>query len=796
MNLLNLIKDIVDNWRGIPDESIFINAATGKEHCEASGNMARATRLGADSALPSLEPITKAIQRIHHRSGDRKFVFIDTPGLDLEEFIPAKAALKMPNGKLVDGIIYLHRVNAPRVTTSPQTYEKVFQGLLGNEWEKKTLFATTMWNGVDNAKGEDRQQKLETYWQQARQRGAKERQTLVDFNRSSRIVRLLSDFLSLRRDGQALGSTAGIVLPSESAKGYTKPTANDARSSLVPDSHDQRSRDRKRSRDDLQTREAGVRRSTPTYTAEHTSIQDDPSPEIIYNTGELAQLGGTDVSSLQEIPDEDDSQAPEGADQDASDTLSHIGLQVDDKPHNLRKPDHAMSHTEVDPDVYLPENDNVLGRGDRSFTDKGLKIAAYSPPDVVVDGPKPQIREVRDSAESSGFSENGSCLNANLQNKSNIQHPHEHVDVGNASVAMNPSEATPLRDSDVDGLSPTERPAATVNDGNKKGFSRFMNLRNKQKEVAAYMKKAGKIFKVKTEDLKEDDIIIAIMGPTGAGKSSFINMATGNATGVGHDLESCTNSIDILKFQCIERSMQDIIFVDTPGFDDTHKSDVEILEMIAGWLKQTYEQNVKLAGILYFHRITDNRMAGTPLKNLHMFEKLCGKDALQNIILTTTMWDEVDEPTGEQREKELERHYWKTMISQGSKTMRYQNTDKSAWNIIDSIVVGHNERYAVELQKELVDLEKELPETGAGKELFSKLQALVKRQQDTLHRLRESMKRHDDETILNALKEEYEELRLQTEATVKEMEVLKIPIGKRLRRLFTSTLGFFKLFKK
>ncbi|KAF9489918.1 hypothetical protein BDN71DRAFT_1525719 [Pleurotus eryngii] len=310
------------------------------------------------------------------------------------------------------------------------------------------------------------------------------------------------------------------------------------------------------------------------------------------------------------------------------------------------------------------------------------------------------------------------------------------------------------------------------------------------------MKKAGKIFKVKTEDLKEDDVIIAIMGPTGAGKSSFINMATGNVTGVGHDLESCTNSIDILKFQCIERSMQDIIFVDTPGFDDTHKSDVEILEMIAGWLKQTYEQNVKLAGILYFHRITDNRMAGTPLKNLHMFEKLCGKDALQNIILTTTMWDEVDEATGEQREKELERHYWKTMISQGSKTMRYQNTDKSAWNIIDSIVVGHNERYAVELQKELVDLEKELPETGAGKELFGKLQALVKRQQDTLHRLRDSMKRHDDETILNALKEEYEELRLQTEATVKEMEALKIPIGKRLRRLFTSTLGFFKLLKK
>jgi hypothetical protein len=46
-------------------------------------------------------------------------------------------------------------------------------------------------------------------------------------------------------------------------------------------------------------------------------------------------------------------------------------------------------------------------------------------------------------------------------------------------------------------------------------------------------------------------------------------------------------------------------------------------------------------------------MAGTPLKNLRMFEKLCGKNALRNIILITTMWDEVDEALGLQREKQL-----------------------------------------------------------------------------------------------------------------------------------------------
>jgi GTPase Era involved in 16S rRNA processing len=31
----------------------------------------------------------------------------------------------------------------------------------------------------------------------------------------------------------------------------------------------------------------------------------------------------------------------------------------------------------------------------------------------------------------------------------------------------------------------------------------------------------------------------------------------------------------------------DIVFVDTPGFDDTNKTDVEVLEMLADWLNKT-----------------------------------------------------------------------------------------------------------------------------------------------------------------------------------------------------------------
>ena len=55
--------------------------------------------------------------------------------------------------------------------------------------------------------------------------------------------------------------------------------------------------------------------------------------------------------------------------------------------------------------------------------------------------------------------------------------------------------------------------------------------------------------------------------------------------GVGHDLESCTTDIEIIRFQFFDIN---VVFVDTPGFDDTHKSDVEILTMIADWLNTTY----------------------------------------------------------------------------------------------------------------------------------------------------------------------------------------------------------------
>jgi len=98
----------------------------------------------------------------------------------------------------------------------------------------------------------------------------------------------------------------------------------------------------------------------------------------------------------------------------------------------------------------------------------------------------------------------------------------------------------------------------------------------------------------KPKDGSEDDIIIPVMGPTGVGKSTFINIAAGqDRTLVGHDLTSCTAEIQVVRVTHPRFPSRRIVFVDTPGFDDTYVSDTEILRRIANWLKDTYTDDKK-----------------------------------------------------------------------------------------------------------------------------------------------------------------------------------------------------------
>jgi methyl-accepting chemotaxis protein len=198
-----------------------------------------------------------------------------------------------------------------------------------------------------------------------------------------------------------------------------------------------------------------------------------------------------------------------------------------------------------------------------------------------------------------------------------------------------------------------------------------------------------------------------------------------------------------------------------------------------------YEGTIKLAGIIYLHRISDNRMAGTPLRNLRMFGRLCGDDAIGNVILVTTMWGNTKEDVGARREQELKDKYWKGMLTLGSRMARFLNSTKSAWDIVGLIVTkGHTNPLL--LQEELVDLRKRLSETQAAIVLYQDLQRYLEEQKETIKKLQQGVVNQDDEQVLRELTQQVKEIQTNLRNTLDQIQELKIPLGRRLASFFFS----------
>ncbi|KAF9267000.1 hypothetical protein L218DRAFT_941614 [Marasmius fiardii PR-910] len=103
---------------------------------------------------------------------------------------------------------------------------------------------------------------------------------------------------------------------------------------------------------------------------------------------------------------------------------------------------------------------------------------------------------------------------------------------------------------------------------------------------------------VNNDDSDEPTTVIAVMGATGSGKTTFINAASGGTLRIGKGLRSCTSAVQLSPLFPLDG--RQVILIDTPGFDDTNKSDYDILKMIAAFLASTYEHGQKLAGVIYF----------------------------------------------------------------------------------------------------------------------------------------------------------------------------------------------------
>ncbi|KAI0533321.1 P-loop containing nucleoside triphosphate hydrolase protein [Xylaria digitata] len=275
------------------------------------------------------------------------------------------------------------------------------------------------------------------------------------------------------------------------------------------------------------------------------------------------------------------------------------------------------------------------------------------------------------------------------------------------------------------------------------------------------------------------DIIVAVMGMTGSGKSTFISLCTDQHVQIGHGLQACTQKVDVYK--CLYEPNIDVYMIDTPGFDDTNRSDTDVLKDIATWLTKSYANSIQLNGMLYFHRITDTRMGKSAKKNLYLFKKLCGSNALQNVLLVSTMWENVDLTIGNNHEQELiqTEEFWGAMLKQGAQLARHKNNRESAMQLLTHFV--DKQRTTMAIQSEMVNDKKMLHETTAGQELDSELIAqrehFQKELDETKQMFREAKEQQDLESA-NQLREHEEKMAEKIERIRQEREELRINMQK------------------
>jgi len=203
-----------------------------------------------------------------------------------------------------------------------------------------------------------------------------------------------------------------------------------------------------------------------------------------------------------------------------------------------------------------------------------------------------------------------------------------------------------------------------------------------------------------------------------------------------------------------------------------------------------YRRKNQVSAIIYLHRITDNRLSGSAARNLRMFGKLVGQERAPNVVMVSTMWDAISEARrsiAEARLEQLKEEYWKPVLEKGATHMPFDNTPKTAWDIITKCYETQRNSSSLRpdnpllLQRQVVDDKLRLNESEAAKELYNTYQLLLGRQKEQLQHLIDNQSEEADKEMLRV---QLAETELRLEKTFSDLHCLKIPLVRRIKLFF------------
>ncbi|KAF9042435.1 P-loop containing nucleoside triphosphate hydrolase protein, partial [Panaeolus papilionaceus] len=163
----------------------------------------------------------------------------------------------------------------------------------------------------------------------------------------------------------------------------------------------------------------------------------------------------------------------------------------------------------------------------------------------------------------------------------------------------------------------------------------------------------------------------SILGPTGAGKSSFIEALAGEGQSLGISKDQLAGfTQEVTAYQVKNAMVQwyddtyTLYLIDAPGFSDSKISELEIITKVKQWM---VDKGVwRVHGVLYLSPITDTRAPGSKRRTIKMIQLLFHNFSFQHVNIVTTMWDRLSNPQAKKRAEtnfaQLQDDIWKVLL--------------------------------------------------------------------------------------------------------------------------------------